>query len=32
MICAGEIRPVEAQAAFTDDWTEAYRNYVSDRP
>ena len=31
MICAGEISPVEAQAAFTDDWTEAYRKYVSDR-
>jgi hypothetical protein len=25
MICAGEVSPVEAQAAFTDDWTKAYR-------
>ena len=31
MVCADEISPVEAQAAFTDDWTEAYRKYVSDR-
>ena len=25
MICAGDIDPVEEQAAFTDDWTDAYR-------
>ena len=25
MICAGGIDPVEAQAEFTNDWTEAYR-------
>jgi hypothetical protein len=31
MICAGEISPVEVQAAFTDNWTAAYRKYVSDR-
>ena len=31
MICAGDIMPEEAQAAFVDDWTEAYRKYVSDR-
>ena len=31
MVCAGAITPAEAQAAFTEDWTQAYRKYVSDR-
>jgi hypothetical protein len=31
MVCAGDIMPDEAQAAFVDDWTEAYRKYVTDR-
>jgi hypothetical protein len=29
MVCAGEIISAEAQAAFMDDWTEAYGQYVS---
>jgi hypothetical protein len=31
MICGGDIDPVDAQAAYTNDWTAAYRKYVSDR-
>jgi hypothetical protein len=31
LICAGDTMPDEAQAAFVNDWTEAYREYVSDR-
>jgi hypothetical protein len=28
LLCAGAVTLAEALAAFTDDWTEAYRKYV----
>lgn len=31
LICEGMIGVTEAQAAYTNDWTAAYRKYVSDR-
>ena len=31
MVCSGEADVAEAQKAFTDDWTEAYRRYFGSK-